>query len=152
MNRPSLSLKDSYGNTPNDFMSDRKVVSRSEIGILAIFLRFQRSYGPGNPCVGPDPSTKTMTELDDVEAQDVNEKRQPPGPFPEPAGQQDRLEDEVWRDTAACFQCNHKSPCCYVFDVPRGVCSGVISYQSHGQVFRLKSMEESFMLSSCERS
>ena len=129
-----LSLKDSYGNTPNDYMSDRKVLSRSEIGIHAAFVQFERSCDLGNPCVGPDPPTKTMTELDDVEAQDVNEKRQPPGAFPEPAGQQDRLKDEAWRDTVASFQCNYKSPCCYVFDAPRGVCSGVISYQSHGQV------------------
>lgn len=129
-----LSLKDSYGNTAADYLSSRELSSQSEGGILAAFAQFQQSCGLGNLCAGPHRPKEKVMDSDDVEAQDVEEKRQPPGAFPEPAGQHDKLKDEVWRDTVASFQCNHKSPCCYVFDAPRGVCSGVISYQSHGQV------------------
>ncbi|KAI4099699.1 MAG: hypothetical protein LQ339_005864 [Xanthoria mediterranea] len=129
-----LSLKDSYGNTAADYLSSRELSSQSEQGLLAAFAQFQQSCGLGNLCAGPDRPKEKVMDLDDVEAQDAEEKRQPPGAFPDPAGQHDKLKDEVWRDTVASFRCNHKSPCCYVFDAPRGVCSGVISYQSHGQV------------------
>lgn len=117
-----LLLKDSYGNTAADYLSSRKVSSQSELGIHAAFAHYQKSCGFGNLCAGPDRPKEKLMDLDDVEAQDVEEKRQPPGAFPEPAGQHDKLKDEVWRDTVTSFQCNYKSPCCYVFDAPSGVC------------------------------
>lgn len=129
-----LSLEDSYGNTAADYLSSRKVSNQSQLGILSAFAQFQKSCGLGKLCAGPGRPKEKLMDLDDVEAQDVEEKRQPPGAFPEPAGQHDKFKDEVWRDTVASFQCSYESPCCYVFDAPRGVCSGVISYQSHGQV------------------
>lgn len=121
-----LSLKDSDGNTAADYLASRKRVRESDIGIDEAFARLQRSCSPGKAVVGP-------SQADDLGRRDIK-GYQLPGAFPEPSGQQDPSEDQAWRDTVTSFRCNYKSPCCYVFDASRGVCSGVISYQSEGQV------------------
>ncbi|KAI4280926.1 MAG: hypothetical protein L6R38_004061 [Xanthoria sp. 2 TBL-2021] len=95
-----LLLKDSYGNTAADYLSSRKVSSQSELGIHAAFAHFQKSCGFGNLCAGPDRPKEKLMDLDDVEAQDVEEKRQPPGAFPEPAGQHNKLSRAKHYDSA----------------------------------------------------
>ncbi|KAL8950089.1 MAG: hypothetical protein Q9222_003853 [Ikaeria aurantiellina] len=130
-----LSLKDSFGNTPADYLLSRKLMSESEVELLhAAFGQLHKSCHMGKPIAGPDRPQKRYIDANDIEAQAEQKTYQLPGAFPEPAGQHDRSKDEVWRDTVSSFRCNYKSPCCYVFDAPRGVCSGVISYQSQGQV------------------
>ncbi|KAL8671882.1 MAG: hypothetical protein Q9168_003635 [Polycauliona sp. 1 TL-2023] len=129
-----LSIRDSYGNTAADYLPDRDISGQSGMEIYAAFTQFQRSCSSGILYAGPNRPEEVAMDSTGVEAQEVEEKRQPPGAFPESAGQHDRSKDEVWKDTVASFQCDYKSPCCYVFDAPRGVCSGVISYQSRGQV------------------
>lgn len=131
-----LSLKDTYGNTAADYLSSRKLISQSDHGVPAAFAELLRSCGSGKPFVGPKRVDEKQRYTDEIEAQGVDAERRCrlPGAYPEPAGQQDHSKEEIWKDTVASFRCNYKSPCCYVFDAPRGVCSGVISYQSHGQV------------------
>ncbi|KAL8701585.1 MAG: hypothetical protein Q9201_004829 [Fulgogasparrea decipioides] len=124
-----LSLTDSYGITAADYLSSRKLISQSDVGIHTAFAQLQRSCCPGRHLVGPHPPGL----FHDLEAQD-SERCKPPGAFPELADEQDKSKEEAWRDTISSFRCNYKSPCCYAFDAPRGVCSGVISYQSHSQV------------------
>lgn len=126
-----LSLTDCYGNTAADYLSSRKLVNQSDNERLrAAFGHLERSCVPGKYCAGPHPPNF----FQDLEAQRAEKQCRPPGSFPEFAGEQDQSKDEAWKDTITSFRCNYKSPCCYVFDAPRGVCSGVISYQSQGQV------------------
>ena len=122
-----LSLKDVDGNTAADYLSSRKLVSESDNGIHRAFAQLQKSCYTGKPIAGP-------YRVEDLEGQESVREYQLPGAFPEPPGQQDPSKDQIWRDTVSSFRCSYKSPCCYVFDAPRGVCSGVISYQSDGQV------------------
>ncbi|KAL8852239.1 MAG: hypothetical protein Q9221_002841 [Calogaya cf. arnoldii] len=90
-----LSLKDSYGNTADDYLANRKFVGQDEMEIRAAFTEFERSCGSGGrPYAGPDRPKVRLIDLDDVEAQDLKDKHQPPGAFPEPAGQHDRLKEE----------------------------------------------------------
>ncbi|KAL8936823.1 MAG: hypothetical protein Q9216_004734 [Gyalolechia sp. 2 TL-2023] len=122
-----LSLEDSNGNTAADYLASRKIVGESDKGIHEAFAQLQRSCNPGREVAGP-------SRVEDLEGQELNESCQPPGAFPQLSGQQDPSIDQTWRDTVISFRCDYKSPCCYIFDAPRGVCSGVISYQSDGQV------------------
>ncbi|KAL8962045.1 MAG: hypothetical protein Q9183_005212, partial [Haloplaca sp. 2 TL-2023] len=125
-----LSLKDSYGNTAAGYLASRKGDGKSDVGLKSAFAQLQRSCCPGKYFAGPHP----VGFIEDLESQDVREKSAVPGSFPEAKGEHDRSKEETWRKTVTSFRCNYKSPCCYVFDAPRGVCSGVISYQAHGQV------------------
>ncbi|KAL8776729.1 MAG: hypothetical protein Q9203_003125 [Teloschistes exilis] len=126
-----LSLTDCYGNTAADYLSSRKLEDQPDRERLcAAFGELQRTCIPGRYFAGPHPPSL----IQDFEARKAEKQCRPPGSFPEFEGEQDQSEDEVWRDTVTSFRCNYKSPCCYVFDAPRGVCSGVISHQSQGQV------------------
>ncbi|KAL9004945.1 MAG: hypothetical protein Q9188_002264 [Gyalolechia gomerana] len=123
-----LSLKDSDGNVAADYLASRKLVIESDKGVREAFAQLQRSCHPGRAVAGP-------SRPEDLKGQELRKGCQLPGAFiPEPSGQQDPLKDQTWRDTVTSFRCNYKSPCCYIFDAPRGVCSGVISFQSDGQV------------------
>ncbi|KAI4205198.1 MAG: hypothetical protein LQ350_000520 [Teloschistes chrysophthalmus] len=126
-----LSLTDCYGNTAADYLSSRKLENQTDSERLrTAFGELQRSCVPGKFLAGPHPPSL----IQDLEAKTTEKQCRPPGSFPEFGGEQDQSKDEVWRDTVTSFRCSYKSPCCYVFDAPRGVCSGVISYQSQGQV------------------
>lgn len=127
-----LSLKDTDGNTAADYLSNRKLVSDSDMDVRKAFAQLQQACHSGNPFHGPH-----LHEIYDLEGQELRGRKERfrlPGAFPEPARQEDREKEKVWRDAVASFRCDYRSPCCFVFDAPRGMCSGVISYQSHGQV------------------
>lgn len=127
-----LSLKDTDGNTAADYLSSRKLVTDTDVGVRKAFRKLQQTCRNGIAFRGPH-----LRDIYDLEAQKDLEKQKPcqlPGAFPEPPGQQDTEKEEIWQDTVANFQCDYRSPCCFLFDAPRGVCSGLISYQSDGQV------------------
>ncbi|KAL8775050.1 MAG: hypothetical protein Q9209_000529 [Squamulea sp. 1 TL-2023] len=86
----NLSLKDIYGKTAADYLSERELVSQSDVGIHAAFAQLEISCGFGISCAGPDRLNKKLMETDNIEAQQGEKQYQPPGAFPEPAGQQDR--------------------------------------------------------------
>lgn len=127
-----LSLKDTDGNTAADYLSSRKLVTDADVGVRKAFRKLQQTCRNGKAFCGPH-----LRDIYDLEAQKDLEKQKPcqlPGAFPEPQGQQDTEKEDIWQDTVANFRCDYRSPCCFLFDAPRGVCSGVISYQSDGQV------------------
>ncbi|KAI4202608.1 MAG: hypothetical protein LQ348_001487 [Seirophora lacunosa] len=127
-----LSLKDTDGNTAADYLSSRKIVTDMDVGVRKAFTKLQQTCRNSKAFRGPH-----LRDIYDIEAQKDLEKQKPcqlPGAFPEPPGQQDTEKEDIWQDTVANFRCDYRSPCCFLFDAPRGVCSGVISYQSDGQV------------------
>lgn len=128
-----LSLKDLDGNTAADYLASRERVRETDKGIDVAFAQLQRSCSPSRAVAGPEPGPG-LSPIHDLEDQEAGKGCHLPGAFPEPSGQQDPSMDQTWRDTIASFRCDYRSPCCYIFDAPRGVCSGVISYQSDGQV------------------
>ncbi|KAL9013998.1 MAG: hypothetical protein Q9173_001340 [Seirophora scorigena] len=126
-----LSLKDTDGNTAADYLSSCKLVTDTDVGVRKAFGKLQQTCRNGKAYHGPH-----LHDIYDLEAQKDLEKQKPcqlPGAFLELLGQHD-TEEDVWQDTVANFRCHYRSPCCFLFDAPRGVCSGVISYQSDGQV------------------
>ena len=132
-----LSLKDEYGKTAMDYLLNRRIISQSEIGINGAFERLQHSVVHSRPARSM-PETPRIIELSDDEMadveQDTDQHLHVPGAFPIGPVPLEQTKEEIWRDTLKSFRCDYKSPCCHLFDAPRGVCSGVISYQSADNV------------------
>ena len=127
-----FSLKDTDGNSAADYFASRRFVSESNTRMRRAFSKLQQSCHVGKPFHGPH--LHDSYDLEDQTCGRSKEGYQLPGAFQDQPGQQDEDKDKIWRETIAEFRCDYRSPCCFVFDAPRGVCSGVISYQSDGQV------------------
>lgn len=127
-----LSIKDDDGNTAADYLANRKLKSFSELDLHAAFEKLVISTRADKELeIKPQiPPEMYSPNSDDVEAQ-VNPGKDyhTPGAYPK-VSDAPKSSEELHRETLAAFRCHYKSPCCFIFDAPRGVCSGVISYQS----------------------
>ncbi|KAL8783116.1 MAG: hypothetical protein Q9213_004873 [Squamulea squamosa] len=65
----NLSLKDIYGKTAADYLSNRKLVGQSDVGIHAAFAQLEISCGFDERCAGFGQPNKTLTDTDDIEDQ-----------------------------------------------------------------------------------
>ena len=122
----NLSIRDEDGRTAADYLVNRKFENSSGVDLHLAFDRFVQSIQADRVEIKVPKPPKTHVSNPDIEAQ---LDHHPPGAFPTTSGTS-KSSEELHRETIASFRCHYKSPCCYIFDAPRGVCSGVISYQS----------------------
>lgn len=128
-----LSLRDENGRTAADHLAQRRLRIQSESEIHGAFEKLVQSiHGDSSPGEkAPEFRVIDFSGTNGAKAHsDSNSYYGIPGAYPKDQYGQDISKEEARRESIVSFRCDYKSSCCHIFDAPRGVCSGVISYQN----------------------
>ena len=134
LKRLDLTIQDEDGKTAADYLVNRKILSKAEMGVHAAFEKLVQSIYAD---ISTQENILTSSRIGLLDKNDIQAQRfpkvcgRPPGAYPTASESQQHSDDELHRKSIASFRCHYQSPCCYIFDAPRGVCSGVISHQSN---------------------